>query len=111
MGADQPVTYRKTRTSEWVVYGPHTVLTSAMEAGGIVQVTKKDDTTKDEVIERVGKPFEVDGAAMAYGYIKPPACDNCAKPGGVHRRRDSSGIQGLVCDRCSFEPHYALSFA
>ncbi len=97
--------YRKTRDGQWVAYGP-----AAEVVVGEVEVTKRDCSTKRETIERVGRPFISDGAEMAYGYLRAPACDNCAQPGAKHHRLDSNGVRGQVCDRCRFEPSYTLSF-
>lgn len=57
-------TFRKTKSGEWVVFGSATVV-----APGPVWVDKKGGTRSKVVVERVGKPFNVDGVAMVYGYI------------------------------------------
>jgi hypothetical protein len=62
------VQYRKTRAGEWVAMGPPELV----HAGADVTVTKKDGTTKNEFVLRVGKPFEVDGVEMVYGFITDP---------------------------------------
>jgi len=59
------ITYRKTRNGQWVAYGP----ADAITAGTVVTVTKKNGETKEEYIESVGRPFEVNGVKMVYGYI------------------------------------------
>ncbi|MEV0616211.1 hypothetical protein AB0I81_23050 [Nonomuraea sp. NPDC050404] len=100
------ITFRKTKSGEWVAYGPAELIKP-----GPVVVSKKDGTTVEEVIERVGAPFDVGGQPMVYGYLAPAACVNCDQPGATHHRRDSSGIPGKVCDRCNREPWYMLSFA
>lgn len=41
----------------------------------------------------------------------PPTCDNCERSGRGHVRYDSNGIRGRVCNSCSREPSYCLSFA
>ncbi len=38
-------------------------------------------------------------------------CDECGRRGARHQRYDSSGIAGVVCDRCSRSASYELSFA
>ncbi len=101
--------YRKTKDGEWVAYGP-----AAELRPGMVAVTKKDGTAKEEAVLRVGKPFTVDGVAMAYGYLAPDpehACAQCGRAAGTIHRTDSSGIPGKVCGRCNKEPWYCLSFA
>lgn len=62
--ATATITYRKTKTGEWVAYGPATDINV-----GSVLVAKKDGTLKQEIIERVGRTFTVSGVDMVYGYI------------------------------------------
>jgi len=113
--AASKVSYRKTKSGEWVAYGPAATLRL-----GPVTVTKRDNTTKNEVINRLGKPFTVNGVAMVYGYLAPsrPAsrataghCEECGGSGARYQRYDSSGIPGTVCSPCSRQPSYMLSFA
>lgn len=61
------LTYKRTGQGEWVVMGP----VSAMAAGP-VQVAKRDGGTKTEMIDRLGKPFDVRGTQYCYGYIADP---------------------------------------
>jgi hypothetical protein len=44
-------------------------------------------------------------------YTGAGTCANCNQRGARHERRDSSGIPGLVCNRCDRAPDYLLSFA
>ena len=80
-------TYRKTKNDQWVVMAP----VADLQAGRKITVTRKDGTTKDEKIDRVGNTFQIDGVDMAYGYIAAdhaptPArfcdshCDECGTP-------------------------------
>lgn len=110
------ITYRKTKTGEWVAYGPATAICADAE----ITVTKRDGTTKRELIHSTGKPFVVNGVKMVYGYIAEQArapkqrgglCDECGAGAARHHRTDSSGIPGKVCDPCSRQPSYILSFA
>ncbi len=39
------------------------------------------------------------------------SCDECGRRGARHPRHDSSGIPGVVCDRCNSSADYELSFA
>lgn len=60
-------TFRKTNQGEWVVFG-----TLDEVVVGTVMVTKKGQTKLAPVnVERVGKPFSVDGRQMVYGYLAP----------------------------------------
>lgn len=100
------VTYRKTKSGEWVVYGP-----AAVVRPGVLSVTKKSGETKTEQVERVGRAFMVDGQAMVYGYISRttaqtqsprhngPACESCGYR-YAHLATDMSGISGYACIRC-----------
>lgn len=63
------VTYRKTRSGEWVVFGPAQTLRDALNGGGLVEVTKKSGEVKVESIHRMGRCFRADGIGCAYGYI------------------------------------------
>ncbi len=58
--------YRKTKDGEWVAFGPVAELRP-----GTITVTKKSGETKRETVVRVGKSFNVDGIACAYGYLRP----------------------------------------
>lgn len=60
------ITYRKTKTGEWVAFGPVDKLTP----GRTITVTLRSGQTKQETVERVGKPFAVNGRIMAYGYLR-----------------------------------------
>lgn len=57
--------YRKTKNGSWAVMGP----ADLVRANRTVQVTKKDGSTKMEMIESVGKTFQVNGQTMVYGYL------------------------------------------
>lgn len=59
------VRYRKTGKGDWVAFGPVDVV----RAGQTVTVTKKDGSTKVEHVDKVGRPFRVDGVDMVYGYL------------------------------------------
>jgi len=115
------VTYRKTKTGEWVAYGP-----ASLVCPGFVTVTKRSGEAKQELVERVGRPFTAEGVEMVYGYLaaKAPAtarpagkgrggiCDECGEPRrNLQECADSSGIGGLCCPRCASQPAYCRSFA
>lgn len=91
--ANTTTTYRKTKAGQWVVFGPESLVIE-----GEVAVTKRDGTTKTEIIESVGRTFECDGIQARYGYIArkngqkskrfsegeplPPASECCIRCGG-----------------------------
>lgn len=81
------ISYRKTKTGEWVAFGP----ADAIVEGCTCVVTKRDGTTKTELVERVGRIFQVDGRDMVYGYLAPKAV-----------RGHSGGRRGgrWECDEC-----------
>jgi len=71
------IQYRKTKDGQWVAFGP----TSEVKKG-IVTVTKKDGTTKQEDVASLGKPFQVDGVEHVYGYLVKKAAPAYAGGGG-----------------------------
>lgn len=56
--------FRKTKSGEWVAFGP-----TSQVRPGTVTVTKANGTTKVVTVTRCGKPFNVDGIECCYGYI------------------------------------------
>lgn len=62
--------YRKTKNGEWVVFGTYTDLAAANEGPHRVPVWTKAGVEKSEWISRTGRPFDVDGVQMVYGYIE-----------------------------------------
>ena len=90
MPSTMTTTYRKTKDGKWVAFGP----VSVVRAGCSVLVTKKDGTDKYEYITRTGKPFEVNGQQMVYGYIGENARgrqDSRGAGWGVPSRANPSG--------------------
>lgn len=79
------VSYRKSRTGEWVVMGPASVVKP-----GAVTVTKRNGETKTETVVKVGRVFQVDGQDMVYGYL---AAHTTARAHSVSR-------QSRWCDEC-----------
>jgi hypothetical protein len=90
------ISYRKTKSGEWVCFGPvaafkgeiHTpdgLDTYTLDA---VTVTKADGTTKVEGIERIGKAFNVNGVPHCYGYIER------AKPARRYISKSDSYCEG-----------------
>jgi hypothetical protein len=56
--------YRKTKTGQWVAYGP-----AAEVATGEISITKADGTLETRTVASVGRSFAVDGSQMVYGYL------------------------------------------
>ena len=87
----EKVTYRKTQDGSWVAFGPaHTV-----QPGCAVTVTKRDGTTKVEFVERIGRPFTVDGVTCVYGYLRAPELTL-----GQANRRNFARAGGRACPEC-----------
>lgn len=80
MTATAPATFRKTKTGQWVAFGPITQLHT-----GNTTITKRDGTTKTVYIEKIGRTFDVDGIQCAYGYI---AADTPSAPRRRYRTAD-----------------------
>jgi hypothetical protein len=76
------LTYRKTRDGAWAVFGPQ----AECDGPGPYTVTKKDGTTKQELVVRVSKPFDIEGVAHVYGFLDTPA----HRQGPSVRRRSST---------------------
>ena len=110
MTTSSPITYRKTQDGQWVAFGP----ASKIAAGRTIAIAKRDGTTKQEYIERVGKPFAVDGVPCVYGYIAQRSNSSPA-PASRHTatyrnggRCKEPGCNGIATDRgycksCAFD--------
>jgi len=72
--------YRKTKKGDWVVFGP----TSEVKPGRVT-VTKKNGSTKTEVVDTVGKSFDVNGVPHCYGYIQEKPQRSYSRYGGSSR--------------------------
>lgn len=79
------ITYRKTKTGEWVAYGPASIVRP-----GAVTVAKRDGTSKTETVTRTGRTFTVGAVEMVYGYLakSAPAATTSRQSS---RRYDSPG--------------------
>jgi len=60
--------FRKTKTEKWAVMAPVETLEAALASDGVVQVLKKSGDHSKFTVGSLGKPFDVDGISMAYGY-------------------------------------------
>jgi hypothetical protein len=63
-----PARFRKTKTDKWAVMAPVEDLEKALEAGGKVDVLKKSGGWSTFTVASLGRPFDVDGVQMCYGY-------------------------------------------
>lgn len=118
------ITYRKTKAGEWVAFGPAAELQGYLEGRGNILVSRKDGTCQPEIVERVGRAFEVAGQQMCYGYLarRDPGtlavpsighgtCAECQRRPGVVQAPDSSGIVDMVCRRCASMSSVERSYA
>lgn len=60
--------FRKTKTEKWAVMAPVETLEAALASDGVVQVLKKSGDHSKFTVGSLGKPFDVDGISMCYGY-------------------------------------------
>lgn len=63
-----PARFRKTKTGKWAVMAPVPTLEKALAEGGKVDVQKKSGDWSTFVVASLGRPFDVDGVEMCYGY-------------------------------------------
>jgi hypothetical protein len=63
-GTGTNASYRKTKSGQWVVYGPASVIVP----GATVTVTTRGGQSKVEYITTIGRAFSVSGVPMVYGY-------------------------------------------
>ncbi|MCP3989618.1 MAG: hypothetical protein GY724_11125 [Actinomycetia bacterium] len=63
-----PARFRKTKTDKWAVMAPVEDLEKALAEGGKVDVLKKSGDWSSFRVASLGRPFEVDGVQMCYGY-------------------------------------------
>ena len=94
-----PARFRKTKTDKWAVMAPVEDLESALAAGGKVDVLKKSGDWSSFQVASLGKPFDVDGVQMCYGYGPDDGADEGARSSAGHAGRprggsDSAAFQG-----------------
>ena len=76
-----PARFRKTKTDKWAVMAPVADLEKALEAGGKVDVLKKSGDWSTFQVASLGRPFDVDGVEMCYGYGPEDEDDAEGAPG------------------------------
>ncbi len=72
--------FRKTKTDKWAVMAPVATLEAALAGDGKVQVLKRSGDYSSFTVGSLGKPFDVDGVMMCYGYA--PGDDDPQGAGG-----------------------------
>ncbi|MEZ5341018.1 MAG: hypothetical protein R2706_06100 [Acidimicrobiales bacterium] len=94
MSDPTPAKFRKTKTGKWAVMAPVVSLEKALaENGGLVEVLKKDGGWSTFTVGSLGKPFDVDGEQMCYGYSPEDSDDNAGTP-GASSAHGASGATG-----------------
>lgn len=81
-GTTMKCIFRRTRGGAWAIFGPADVV----KPGATVTVEKKDGSTVDVEIARVGKLFEADGVPCVYGYRVAKKKDGAPAKGKGRRR-------------------------
>ena len=84
-----PARFRKTKTDKWAVMAPVEDLEKALAEGGKVDVQKKSGDWSTFRIASLGRPFDVDGVQMCYGYGPDDTADNAGTAGGGPRAEGS----------------------
>lgn len=106
MSEKVPARFRKTKTEKWAVMAPVEDLEKALAEGGKIEVQRKSGDWTSFTVGSLGRPFEVDGIQMCYGYAPgdedpgaggpPPAGDHSdtPAPAGAPRAGGSGGGGG-----------------
>ncbi|MDH4365934.1 MAG: hypothetical protein OEY70_17795, partial [Acidimicrobiia bacterium] len=63
-----PARFRKTKTDKWAVMAPVADLEKALAEGGKIEVQKKSGDWSTFIVGSLGRPFDVEGVSMCYGY-------------------------------------------
>ncbi len=63
-----PPRFRKTKSDKWAVMAPVEDLEKALAEGGKIDVQRRSGDWSSFVVASLGKPFDVDGVQMCYGY-------------------------------------------
>lgn len=77
-----PPRFRKTKTDKWAVMAPVEDLEKALAEGGKIDVQKKSGDWSSFTVGSLGRPFDVDGVQMCYGYAPDAEGDDTGQGGG-----------------------------
>lgn len=86
-----PPKFRKTKNDKWAVMAPVADLEKALAGDGKIEVLKKSGDWSSFTVASLGKPFDVDGEMMCYGY----------GPGDDNPQRDSDQSDNAGVDQTS----------
>ncbi len=81
--------FRKTKSEKWAVMSPVETLEAALAGGGKVKGLKKSGDHTSFTVGSLGKPFDVEGIMMCYGYA-PGDEDTGGGSGGAARSGGSA---------------------
>lgn len=85
-----PPRFRKTKSDKWAVMAPVEDLEKALAEGGRIDVQKRSGDWSSFVVASLGKPFDVDGVEMCYGYGPEADDDGDSSNGGGSAQRSGS---------------------
>ncbi len=91
-----PARFRKTKTDKWAVMAPVADLEKALAEGGKIEVQKKSGDWSTFTVGSLGRPFDVDGVSMCYGYAPgdgEPGGEGAAPAGGGAAQSAPSGAR------------------
>ncbi|MDH3300589.1 MAG: hypothetical protein OES24_08800 [Acidimicrobiia bacterium] len=77
-----PPRFRKTKSDKWAVMAPVEDLEKALAEGGRIDVQKRSGDWSSFVVASLGKPFDVDGVEMCYGYGPDDGDNDSSTDGG-----------------------------
>jgi hypothetical protein len=81
-----PARFRKTKSDKWAVMAPVEDLERALAGDGKIEVLKRSGDWSSFTVVSLGRPFDVDGVKMCYGYADDGGDEtDAASPGGDDR--------------------------
>lgn len=103
-------TYTKLKSGDWGLR-----VAGKPAPGDTVSVNKKSGGSDERIVARVLWTGDQDGKTVSLctiGSADGGKCDNCGRYSpSLHKRYDSSGIEGRVCSSCDRDSSEMLSFA
>jgi len=82
-----PPRFRKTKTDKWAVMASVEDLERALAEGGKIDVQRKSGDWSTFTVASLGRPFDVDGILMCYGYGPDDDADGDTRSDGATERR------------------------
>lgn len=99
-----PAVFRKTKTEKWAVMAPVADLEKALAEGGKVDVLKKSGDWSTFRVASLGRPFDVDGVEMCYGYADEGDGEAAGSSGSGSRGEARSAQAPRSAGRASAPP-------